>query len=324
MSPVRSMTLALVSVSRFFCWIGLIAASTISSSASAWRTASAIRSTWPRPNRVAGFAWRTRKCSFSSTETPIASASPAASSRRAAGSRRAPWPKSGKATMARAPRAKSASSSRLKTLSRSLLGLDLGEIDRIFRLHRRDGVLVDELAEAVAGEQHAEQVERSDFALEHDAIDEEHRHRLVRLADRGQEHLLEQGRLLALDLLVERFVQIAEIDRLRRHDRRDGVLVDELGLAVAARQHREIVEPGDDPLELDALHQEHGDRRLGASQAVQEHVLEIVDLVGHCALFLVILAADRAVAISWAGESRHGCDSAYSPPSRACRRGPGP
>src|SRR6185503_675503 len=201
MRPVRSITLALVSSSRFFCWTGLIAASTISNSASAWRTASAIRSTWPRPNRVAGRGWRTRKWSFSSTSTPIASARPAASSSRAAGSRRAPGPSSGRATIARAPRVNSPASSRLKTLSRSLLGLDLGKIDRIFRLHGRDGVLVDELAEPVALEQHAEQVEGRDLALEHDAVDQEHRHRLVGLAHRGQEHLLEQSRLLLLELL---------------------------------------------------------------------------------------------------------------------------
>src|ERR1044072_9381044 len=287
MRPVRSITLALVSSSRFFCWTGVTAASTIKSSASAWRTASAIRSTWPLPNRVAGRGWRIRKWSRSSTATPIASASPGARARRASGLRRAPCPISGKATTARAPRANSPASSRLKTLSRSLLGLDFLEVDRVFRLHRRDGVLVDELAEAVALQQHAEQVEGGDLALEHDSVDQEHGHRLVRLPDRGQEHFLEQGRLLLVERLLKRFLEAAEIDRLGRQDRREGVLVDQLRLAVAAQKHREIVEPGDDPLELDPLDEEHGDRGLAAPEAVQEHVLEVVDLVGHCALFLV-------------------------------------
>ncbi len=53
------------------------------------RTASAICSTWPEPNRVAGLGWRMRKWSRSSTATPIAPARPAASSSRASASRRA-------------------------------------------------------------------------------------------------------------------------------------------------------------------------------------------------------------------------------------------
>ena len=39
-----------------------------------------------------------------------------------------------------------------------------------------------------------------------------------------------------------------ELDRLRRHDRRDRVLVDELRMRVAPQQHAEIVEPGNDAL----------------------------------------------------------------------------
>jgi hypothetical protein len=60
MRPVRSITFALTPVSRFFCWIGVIGASTISSSASCASTAAAIASTWPVPNRVAGRGERMR------------------------------------------------------------------------------------------------------------------------------------------------------------------------------------------------------------------------------------------------------------------------
>src|SRR3546814_8519945 len=93
------------------------------------------------------------------------------------------------------------------------------------------------------------------MALEHHAIDEEHRHAFVGLAHRVEEDLLEQRRLLAA--FPHRFDDFGDIDLPRRHDRRDGVLVDQLRLAVAAQQHREIVEPGDDSLKLDARSEEH-------------------------------------------------------------------
>src|SRR4028118_794684 len=47
---------------------------------------------------------------------------------------------------------------------------------------------------------------------------------------RRQEHLLEEDRLLLLDLLGEGGLDVRQVDRLGGHDRRDGVLVDELRL----------------------------------------------------------------------------------------------
>ena len=69
---------------------------------------------------------------------------------------------------------------------------------------------------------------------------------------------------------------LVERDRLRRHHRRDRVLVDELRLAVAAEQHAEVVEPGDDPLQLHPVHQEDRDRHLGLAHVVQERVLQVL------------------------------------------------
>src|SRR5690242_9996427 len=40
-----------------------------------------------------------------------------------------------------------------------------------------------------------------------------------------------------------------QLDRVTRHDRRDGVLVDELGMPVPSQQHAEIIEPGNDALQ---------------------------------------------------------------------------
>ena len=48
---------------------------------------------------------------------------------------------------------------------------------------------------------------------------------------------------------------------MTRHDGGNSVFVDELGMAIAAQQHAEIIEPRDDALQLYAVHQENGRRR---------------------------------------------------------------
>src|SRR5690242_2299588 len=56
--------------------------------------------------------------------------------------------------------------------------------------------------------------------------------------------------------------RLEELDRLAGHDGRDRVLVDELRMTVASQKHAEIVEPGHDALQLDAVDQENGERNL--------------------------------------------------------------
>src|SRR3954454_6738614 len=97
-------------------------------------------------------------------------------------------------------------------------------------LNGRDRMLVDELRQPVALEEHAEQVEGDDLALEHDAVDEEHGDGLARAADGAEEHFLEEHRLAAVELLGEAALDLLDVHWVRGHDRRDGVLVDELGL----------------------------------------------------------------------------------------------
>src|SRR3546814_17482809 len=48
----------------------------------------------------------------------------------------------------------------------------VGQVDRSVRLNGRNRMLVDELHLPFAFEQHAEQVERDDIALQHPAVDE--------------------------------------------------------------------------------------------------------------------------------------------------------
>src|SRR3546814_1125663 len=62
-------------------------------------------------------------------------------------------------------------------------------------------------------------------------------------------------------------------------DRRNGMLVDELRMRIATQQHAEIIEPGDDPLQLDAIHQEDGDGHLCLAHIVEENVLQILAFV---------------------------------------------
>jgi hypothetical protein len=84
---------------------------------------------------------------------------------------------------------------------------------------------------------------------------------------------------------------IEQLDRSPRHHGADGVLVDELGVPVAPQQDREVVEPGDDALELDAVDQEDGHRGLVLAHMVQEHVLHILRFFsGHSRILLVVFA----------------------------------
>ena len=54
------------------------------------------------------------------------------------------------------------------------------------------------------------------------------------------------------------------------------MFVDQLGHAVAAQQNAEIIEPGDDALELHAVHQEDGDGNLLLAHMVEERVLQVL------------------------------------------------
>src|SRR3546814_9183870 len=108
-----------------------------------------------------------------------------------------------------------------------------------------------------------------------DAMYEEHRYLLVRVG-----HVVEEDVLNSLALagrgVADVVAEQRQIEIMRRHHRRDRVLVDELRLAVAAQQQREIVEPGDDSLELDPLDEEHRHRGLVATQSVEKKILKIL------------------------------------------------
>ena len=64
----------------------------------------------------------------------------------------------------------------------------------------------------------------------------------------------------------------------RRHDGRDRVLVDELRMAVAPQQHAEIVEPGHEALQFDAVDEKNRHRSLGLANVIEERVLQVLRL----------------------------------------------
>ena len=132
-------------------------------------------------------------------------------------------------------------------------------------------MLVGQLHVAVALEQHAEQVVGRDRALQHDAVDQEHGDLRLGIAHAREEHVLQQALLLARILARE----LPRVHRLSRHDGGDRVLVDKLRLAVATEQDREVVEPGHDALQLDALDQKHGHRGFVLAQDVQKRILKV-------------------------------------------------
>src|SRR5215469_1010137 len=79
--------------------------------------------------------------------------------------------------------------------------------------------------------------------------------------------------------------RLEQLHRLRRHHGRDGVLVDKLRMRVAPQQHAEIVEPGDDALQLHAVDQKDRNRRLVLAHVVEEDVLHVLRFLGRHGYF---------------------------------------
>ncbi|MNL45841.1 hypothetical protein D3C87_1685180 [compost metagenome] len=69
---------------------------------------------------------------------------------------------------------------------------------------------------------------------------------------------------------------VEQLDRRAGHDGGDRVLIDQLRLRVTTQQQAEIVEPGDDTLQLDAVHQEDGDGDFLLSDVIKEGILQVL------------------------------------------------
>lgn len=51
------------------------------------------------------------------------------------------------------------------------------------------------------------------------------------------------------------------------------MLVDKLRMSIASKQEAEVVEPGDDALQFDAIDQKDGQRRFGLPDVIKKGVL---------------------------------------------------
>jgi hypothetical protein len=75
------------------------------------------------------------------------------------------------------------------------------------------------------------------------------------------------------------FIRVCGVEQLHglcRHDRRDSVFIDQLGMGVAAQQHTEIVKPGDNPLQFDAIYEKYGYRQLVLADVIKEYILYVL------------------------------------------------
>lgn len=70
---------------------------------------------------------------------------------------------------------------------------------------------------------------------------------------------------------------IEQLDRRAWHDSRNGMLVDQLRLRIAAQQKAEIVKPGDHALQFDTIHEEDCDWHLLLADVIEKGVLKILE-----------------------------------------------
>lgn len=69
---------------------------------------------------------------------------------------------------------------------------------------------------------------------------------------------------------------LEELYRSTRHDRRNGMLVDQLDVTIAAQQNTEVIKPTDDALKLYAVYEEHRDWKLVFADMIEKDVLYIL------------------------------------------------
>ncbi len=77
------------------------------------------------------------------------------------------------------------------------------------------------------------------------------------------------------------FLAIEHLNRLARHDRRDGMFINELRVPVTAQQYAEIVERGHDTGEFHAVDEEDGEWILALANRIQEKVLKVLRSFRH-------------------------------------------
>jgi hypothetical protein len=82
-------------------------------------------------------------------------------------------------------------------------------------------------------------------------------------------------------------------DRLTRHDRGNCVLINQLGLAIAAQKHAKVVKPGDYALQFYPVDQKNRHRDFSLAHMIQERILKVLSVrrhIGFAFILAVILA----------------------------------
>jgi hypothetical protein len=69
---------------------------------------------------------------------------------------------------------------------------------------------------------------------------------------------------------------VEQLNRLPRHDGGNGVLVNQLRMAIPAQKDAEIIEPGNDSLKFDAIDKEYRQRNFLLPDVVEKRVLKIL------------------------------------------------
>ena len=77
------------------------------------------------------------------------------------------------------------------------------------------------------------------------------------------------------------FLGIEHLHGLARHDGRNGMLIDELRMAVAPQQHAEIVERGHHPGQFHAVDEEDRQWVLALANRIQEQILKVLRTLRH-------------------------------------------
>src|SRR5262249_44593263 len=96
---------------------------------------------------------------------------------------------------------------------------------------------------------------------------------------------LSRGAYFQSDFISGRWLvgSFKELDRVPRHDGRDRMLVDELGMSIPPQQHAEVIKPGHNALQFDSVHQENGEWYFAFADVIEKGVLQILRTIGcHC------------------------------------------
>jgi len=85
------------------------------------------------------------------------------------------------------------------------------------------------------------------------------------------------------------FASLKHLNRAGGHDRRYGVFINQLRMAIATQKKAKIIEPRHKPLKFDAVYQKYGHRCLGFADMIEKRILKVLRFFARHELVLLIL-----------------------------------